>query len=251
MSEDDRLLQEFRAAAAQDLLDLAALHDREVDAAALDRLRAAAGEGGLLRLRLVNEDSRAALSLFDEALRGLPAEIGGPLLDDLAADYADIYLTYGLRAAPNESVWLDEDNLAMQAPMFEVRELYQRHGLQVPDWRRRADDHLVHELQFLAHLLDPANGDTLGEAAAFLDEHLLLWLPDFSARVAQRCATPFYAGVAAVTAAYLDELRELLERVLGRPRTPREEVEERRRRARESESEPAPTAFVPGSAPTW
>jgi TorA maturation chaperone TorD len=244
----EALLQDFRAAAAQDLLDLAALHDREVDAAALERLRAAAAQD-LLRLRLVNEGGRAALFLLDEALRGLPAVVDGALLDDLAADYADIYLTYGLRAAPNESVWLDEDNLAMQAPMFEVRALYRRHGLQVPDWRQRADDHLVHELQFLAHLLDPETGDTLGEAGAFLDEHLLLWCPDFSARVAQRCATPFYAGLAAVTAAYLDELRELLERVLGQPRTPREVVEERRRRARASE--PAPSAFVPGSAPTW
>ena len=248
MKDDAELLRDFRTAAAQDLTDLAALHDREVDAAALDRLRAAV-EPGLLRLRLVNEDSRAALLLLGEALAGLPGVIDDALADALAADYADIYLTYGLRASPNESVWLDEDNLAMQAPMFEVRALYQRHGLQVPNWRQRADDHLVHELQFLAHLLDPDTGDTLGEAAAFLDEHLLLWVPDFSARVAQRSATPFYAGVAAVTAAYLDELRELLERVLGQPRMPRGEVEERRRRARESE--PAPAAFVPGSAPTW
>jgi TorA maturation chaperone TorD len=248
MTQDEPLLQEFRAAAAQDLADLAALHDREVDAATLERLRAAAGEG-LLRVRLVNEDGRAALFLLGEALAGLPAVIDGALTDELAADYADIYLTYGLRAAPNESVWLDDDNLAMQAPMFEVRALYQRHGLQVPDWRRRADDHLVHELQFLAHLLDPGSGETLGEAAAFLDEHLLLWAPDFSARVAQRCATPFYAGLAAVTAAYLDELRELLERILGQPRTPREEIEERRRRAREPD--PAPAPFVPGSAPGW
>ena len=249
MTRDEQLLVTFRAAAAQDLSDLAGLHDREVDAAALERLRAAVGEGGLLRLRLVNQDSRAALFLLDEALGGLPAVIDGTPLDDLAADYADIYLTYGLRAAPSESVWLDEDNLAMQAPMFEVRALYQQHGLQVPDWRRRPDDHLVHELQFLAHLLDPETGDSLGEAAAFLDEHLLLWLPDFAARVAQRCATPLYAGLAAVTAAYVEELRELLERILGVPRTPREVVEERRRQARESD--PAPAPFVPGSAPTW
>jgi len=248
VKDDAELLRDFRTAAAQDLTDLAALHDREVDAAALDRMRAAV-ESGLLRLRLVNEDSRAALLLLGEALAGLPGVIDDALADALAADYADIYLTYGLRASPNESVWLDEDNLAMQAPMFEVRALYQRHGLQVPNWRQRADDHLVHELQFLAHLLDPDTGDTLGEAAAFLDEHLLLWVPDFSARVAQRCATPFYAGLAAVTAVYLDELRELLERILGEPRTPREEIEERRRRARESD--PAPAAFVPGSAPTW
>jgi len=241
-------LRDFRAAAAQDLVDLAALHDRELDAAALGELRVA-GASALLRLRFVNAPGRDALLLLDKALAGLPAVVDGAVTDVLAADYADIYLTYGLRAAPNESVWLDEDNLAMQAPMFEVRELYRRHGLQVPDWRRRADDHLVHELQFLAHLMEPAAGDTLDEAAAFLDEHLLLWAPDFAARVAQRCATPLYAGLATVTAAYLDELRELLERILGRPRVPRAEVEERRRQAKEPD--PAPAAFVPGTAPTW
>lgn len=247
MGEAD-LLRDFRAAVAADLADLAALHDRELDAAALEQLRAAAASG-LLRLRLVNGRSREALNLLDEALAELPAALDDTVIDVHAADYADIYLTYGLRAAPNESVWLDEDNLAMQAPMFEVRELYRRHGLQAPDWRRRADDHLVHELQFLAHLMAPAAGGTLEEAAAFLDEHLLLWTPDFAARVAQRCATPLYAGLATVTAAYLDELRELLERVLGQPRIPREEVEERRRRA--TEPDPAPAAFVPGTAPTW
>lgn len=248
MSGAADLLGEFCAAVAGDLAALAALHDKELDAAALDQLRAA-GADGLLRLRLVNPNSRDALQFLDEALSGLPARFDEAVLDALAADYADIYLTYGLRAAPNESVWLDEDNLAMQAPMFEVRALYRRHGLRAPDWRRRADDHLVHELQFLAHLMAQPTGDALGAAADFMDEHLLLWLPDFAARVAQRCATALYAGVAVLTAAYLDELRELLEQILGRPRTPRAEVEERRRRAKEPE--PDPVVFVPGSAPTW
>lgn len=242
------LLEDFRAAVAADLEDIAALHDLELDDVAVDRLRHA-GSAGLLRLRLVNQQSRDALLLFDEAMVRLPARLDDAMIDALAADYADIYLTYGLRAAPCESVWLDEDNLAMQAPMFEVRALYRRHGLQAPNWRQRADDHLVHEVQFLSHLMRPESGDTLGEAAAFLDEHLLLWLPDFAARVAQRCATPFYAGLAAVTAAYLDELRGLLEQILGRPRIPREQIEERRRQAKEPE--PVPVAFVPGSAPTW
>lgn len=248
MSGAADLLGEFRAAVAEDLADLAALHDRELDAVTLDQLRNA-GADGLLRLGLVNQSSRDALLLLDEALSGLPAVLDDAVLDALAADYADIYLTYGLRAAPCESVWLDEDNLAMQAPMFEVRELYRRQGLQAPDWRRRADDHLVHEMQFLGYLMRPEAGETIGDAADFMDEHLLLWLPDFAARVAQRCATPLYAGVAAVTAAYLDELRELLEQILGRPRIPREEIEERRRRAKEPD--PVPVAFVPGSAPTW
>jgi TorA maturation chaperone TorD len=170
-------------------------------------------------------------------------------MDALSVDFADIYLTYGLRAAPCESVWLDEDNLVMQEPMFEVRELYQRHGLSVPDWRRRPDDHLVHELQFLAHLVGPGSEGTLSEAAAFLDEHLLLWLPDFAARVVQRCATPLYAGIAALTAAYVDELRDLLAQILEAPR-PTPEEREARRKPRAS-PELLASAFVPGSAPTW
>jgi hypothetical protein len=52
MTQDEEWLREFRSAVAVDLLDLAALHDREVDAGDLERLRATAGEGGLLRLRL-------------------------------------------------------------------------------------------------------------------------------------------------------------------------------------------------------
>ena len=54
--------------------------------------------------------------------------VPGSSPDDLAADYAAIYLTYALRASPCESVWLDEDHLVMQGPTFAVREFYKRHG---------------------------------------------------------------------------------------------------------------------------
>ena len=40
--------------------------------------------------------------------------------DELAADFAAIYLTHGLSASPYESVWLDEEGLAMQGPMFQT-----------------------------------------------------------------------------------------------------------------------------------
>ena len=87
-----------------------------------------------------------ALGLLRAGLTDIPSSLGAESLDRLAADYADIYLTNGLRASPCESVWLDEDGLVMQGPMFDVRACYSRHGLAVPDWRRRSDDHLVHQL---------------------------------------------------------------------------------------------------------
>ena len=74
-------------------------------------------------------------------------------LDILAAEYADIYLNNSLQAFPCESVWLDQEGLTMQEPMFQVREWYGRFGLQVEDWRKRTDDHLVNQLRFAAHMI--------------------------------------------------------------------------------------------------
>ena len=116
--------------------------------------------------------------------------------DELAADFAAIYLTHALRASPHESVWRDRDHLMLQEPTFAVRAFYHRHGLQVADWRQRADDHLATELEFVALLLERSE---FQEAANFLETHLLTWLPSFAMRVGQRAATPFYAALAGMT----------------------------------------------------
>jgi TorA maturation chaperone TorD len=136
----------------------------------------------------------------------------------------------------------------MQAPMFQVREIYRRHGLGVADWRKRSEDHLVVELLFVARLLQNAQADSLGEAARFMDEHLLRWLPQFGERVAKRCATPFYAAAAWLTAAYCDELRDCLAEIMGEPRPSAEEIEAR---MRPKAAQTVPVKFVPGVAPSW
>jgi TorA maturation chaperone TorD len=171
-------------------------------------------------------------------------------IDELAADFAAIYLTHGYAAAPCESVWLDEDGLVMQRPMFEVRECYTRLGLSAPDWRMRPDDHLVHQLQFLTALLEHNSEPALAEAARFLDEHTLRWLPDFGRRVAARAATPFYVGLAMLTATYLDELRDVLAQIIGVARPTSDEIEQRTRVVEEV-ALPMPTAYVPGTSPSW
>jgi TorA maturation chaperone TorD len=234
---------------------LALLHDRELDG---ERIMALWQEGyeDFLGLSLVGEEGRKSIALLRAGLTDIPVGLDAETLDRLAADFADIYLTHGLRASPCESVWLDEDGLAMQAPMFDVREWYRRHGLAVADWRQRSDDHLVHQLLFLAHLLEPEDGLEAGagleEVARFLDEHTLLWIDRFAERVAKRCETRFYAGLALLTAAYLNELRDLLAGLADAPRPSAEEMEARRRpRAAVSVPVAPPSAFVPGAGPTW
>jgi TorA maturation chaperone TorD len=187
------------------------------------------------------------------AVAYLPPADDAAALDALAADYADIYLTYKLRVSPCESVWLDEDGLIMQEPMFQIREWYKKYGLAAQNWRERTDDHLVLQLHFVSHLIGSGAGTAqLAEAARFLDEHLLRWIHPFAERVASRSATPFYAGLAALTAMYVEELRELLAELLGEPRPTAEEIEQRMSPAQaEGEFQDIPIVSVPATTPSW
>lgn len=199
---------ELREALAEDLEALAVLHDREIDADTLSALKVA-GFPDSLGLKPVTPRLAEAHQLMRAALAELTGDTRA--LDDLAVDYAAIYLNGSLGASPCESVWMDEDRLVCQAPMFALRRLYAAEGLMAADWRKRPDDHLVLQIQYLARRLRKAGSDEEErQVAAFLDDHLLRWLPSFADRVAQRCDTPFYAGLALLSLACLDALRDFL-----------------------------------------
>ena len=56
------------------------------------------------------------------------------------------------------------------------------------------------------------------EAARFLKQHLMAWLPDFAQRVGQRAETPFYAALAALTLAACEQCQRWLPKVAVMPR---------------------------------
>lgn len=196
---------------AQDLQLLAWLHIEEREPALLQEMAARGFPEGLLI------GSCAQTAAMRGALAALTPEHG----DDLAADFAAIYLTHAYRASPCESVWRDEDHLAWQGPTFAVRAWYQRYGLSVKDWRALPDDHLAHQLAFVAFLLE--QGQT-GAAARFLDAHLLTFLPQFCERVAQRAGTAFYRGLAGMTQAIVAALRCQLPDVAPESEAEHEEI---------------------------
>jgi TorA maturation chaperone TorD len=189
------------------------------------------------------------------AAQGFPQEIPDKLLDELATDFADIYLNGHFHASPQESVWTDEEELICQQPMFQVREWYSWHGLAVPNWRKMADDHLVNQLLFIAHLLDKAADDDpqiiLRETARFMDEHLLRWLLPFAKRVTERCDTDFYASLALITAMQGDHIRDLLAEILDYPRPSFEEIEARMKAPQLAATQPQPMQYYPGVAASW
>ncbi len=225
--DEQTLIAQFRSNVAEDLRVLAILHDREVTEDILKELVAAQFPDGL-GLQLKTPDSREVCDFMRKTLADLKFPLESQQIDVLAADFSAIYLTAAFKASPNESVWLTEEQLVCQEPMFQMREWYQRYGLGVENWRVRADDHLVFQLQFLSHLFKlDSELETLKQIALFLDEHLLRWIKKFAAQVASHCETAFYAGVVLVTAQYLDELREVLAGITGEVRPTADEIEHR------------------------
>lgn len=176
--------------AAQDLRTLAWLHAAERDSGTWIAMLNAGFPAGLTL------PGGAALASALADLRDSGLEQPQRTDDLLAADYAGIYLTHALRASPFESVWRDEDHLMLQGATFAVRAFYQRYQMTVPDWRAMPEDHLTHELSFIAHLLEQAE---LAAALHFMDQHLMTWLDLFCERVEARSGTTIYAGLALAT----------------------------------------------------
>ena len=236
------MLTELHNALTDDLEQLIRLHDRELDAETLAALLASGFPAGLALLPA--DDSG------DEVCRNMQAALGeAESLDNLAADFAAIYLNNTFSASPYESVWLSDDHLACAEPMFELREIYASAGLKVADWCSRFDDHLVVQLQYLRHAL---SGDRCQvepkEIANFIDEHLGYWFPDFAQRVSLQCRTAFYAALVELTHVWLLRCRDVLNAIYDLPIPARETVAERiNRKLVQGKSDMAPIKFMPGA----
>jgi putative dimethyl sulfoxide reductase chaperone len=242
---------EFRSALIDDLDQLIRLHDRELDVATLLALKSVKFPRGLA-LAPDGDCAEQAHANLAAALADLPDVAPRQILDELAADYAAIYLNNSLGASPYESVWLDDEHLACQQPMFELREIYAAAGFKVTDWRRRFDDHLVLQLHYLRHVLGAARVDWLN-VANFIDEHLGFWLPDFARRVALNCNTGFYAALAELTHVWLTRFRGVLDEMCDCPVPARELVAARiHKKLALDRAEVAPIRFMPGAqGPSW
>ena len=202
---------------AADLRRLARLHDREPTAELLEELRERPLQDlfgqSLLGGALDRPDAVQAMALVAEVVADLPCPVDDASLEELADDFASIHRTDAYRVRPVESAWVESDGARGEAAAELLAEWHRRFGLAADD--PRGPDHLVPQLRLLAELLDRARPE---DAAAFLDEHPLRWVPDCCGRVAARCRTPYFAGVALLTGAYLDQLRDRLEQAFAIPR---------------------------------
>jgi TorA maturation chaperone TorD len=203
-------VNEILSAIADDAEALAALHDRELTPEMVRALKQN-GFPASLGLLPATEAARAAWQAMSQAIGHLSDSPAPEEFDELASEYAAIYLTGAYGASPCESAWTDDEHLNCQAAMFDWREIHTAAGLAASDWRQRPDDHLVLQLLYVAHAARNATTDAhRARLERVFDDHLLRWLPDFAARVAHHSRTPFYACLAVLTAAWADAARRLL-----------------------------------------
>ena len=141
-----------------------------------------------------------------QAIPDLASLVRGPFDEDEAA--ADHYALFSLEVFPYASVFLEAEGRLGGSTADQVYRLYAHAGFQ-PKLDRESADHLTHELALLAFLseaeADALEDDKQHEAErmrrrmqAFMDEHLLWWLPAFVQAVQQQ-SYPFYAALGRLT----------------------------------------------------
>ncbi|MBP2019435.1 TorA maturation chaperone TorD [Symbiobacterium terraclitae] len=149
--------------------------------------------------------------------------------DELHWDYTRMFVgPYKLPAPPWESAYRTKERLLFQAETLAVRQAYLKYGLQAPGYPAEPDDHIGLELDFMHQTTRMAlrhaecgEGEALvallGDQLAFLEEHMLAWVPQFAADVVRSARTDFYRGMAQILNGFLAIDCALLQELLREP----------------------------------
>ena len=169
-------------------------------------------------------DGYALMRKFADSVRG-----SGPrdVEDQLAMEYAHLFLNAGNTAhvSPYESVYSSADRLIMQEARDQVLAAYRLEGLERVFDFKEPEDHIAIELEFMAHLCrnaaraleagdHPSVGAHMDKQRAFLESHLLSWVPRFCDDLEQSAWSDFYRAVARITKNFLAIEPEIIDEII-------------------------------------
>ncbi|MDQ0155412.1 TorD/DmsD family molecular chaperone [Robertmurraya andreesenii] len=147
--------------------------------------------------------------------------------DDLHWDYTRMMVgPFELPAPPWESVYVQKEPILFQQCTIDVRNKYKHFGFEIAERHVEADDHIGLELDFLYHLnklclqsIEEGNIKEvtylLAEQKQFMDNHLLVFVPEFSKKIIENADTQFYKGMAKVLNYYLQMDSQVLKELLN------------------------------------
>ena len=147
-------------------------------------------------------------------------------LDDLAADYAKVFLAAGDAAGhaafPYESVYVDKKHQIGGSTAMKMKALYLERGFEPdPLMYRTMDDNIGLILEYMAILCeetleaaeadDPEKGkDLLKQQRKIVKEHLTNWVFSFTSDIMKFAETDFYKSIAKITNGFIKKEKEYL-----------------------------------------
>ena len=152
------------------------------------------------------------------------------LLEDLAVEYARLFIGPGKHFSPHESVHHErEDGRWGQLwgpSTAEVKKIIESAGLSYQSEYTGLPDHISVELEFMQQVTLAEEkawdeGDKnlalayLGNEKKFIEEHLAEWIPDFCDKVINGAELPFYRVMAELTKKFIEFEKNEVDR-LGR-----------------------------------
>ena len=177
------------------------------------------------KMRKGARDAEAAgegLVLLDRYLSKTESLEEQDVLDELAADYAGLFLNAsGCPVHPYESVYTSPERLLMQRARDEVRQDYAAAGMAL-SIGNEPEDHIALEMEYMSHLCSrtvQACEEKYQEAVLahlnsqreFLQNHLLLWAPEFSEDLKRNATTDFYRALGCLIRDFLELEKKFVE----------------------------------------
>lgn len=133
----------------------------------------------------------------------------------LAADFGFLFHGAGgpQSVPPYESAYTSDKGSLFQAAEKQTRKILEKHGLSTCEDIHEPADHIAVQLELLAHLGEASqkamaaeNTQTLkNEMAAFLENHLLNWVPIFRDHCARQDPGGFYAALTRLLHTFLQK----------------------------------------------
>ena len=145
----------------------------------------------------------------------------------LRREYTTLFIGPEKIVAPFwESVYLDPRELLFLESTTDVRKRYEAEGYRIDAETREAEDGIVYELDFLAHLADRSLealrrddrqefGRLVEVQRSFEHDHLLTWLPLYAERAKGARTDCLYPTLCAAVAAFIAVDAVLLEELAG------------------------------------
>ncbi len=130
-----------------------------------------------------------------------------------------------LPAPPWESVYVLKERLIFQESTLKVRQCYLNYNFLPVHYRSEPDDHIALELDFMYNLSSLLEisfqegkmrraSEILKDQKDFLEEHLLVWVPQFVSDLKTSTSHPLYRGVADMLNEFLQVDSTVIDEIL-------------------------------------